>query len=114
MIPNANTKAVRINSTSIPSATEIISLKCNQAKSSVLVTGGNNACVREARDELTSNSVTLNGQPVGVKESDTYLGMVIHSGGANASIHATLNAGMRRAWFKAANIKSIQKSKHLG
>ena len=57
-------------------AFNILSLKANQEKSSILVTGGDNVRVRKVRQDLKDEPMKLHGVEVMLK--DVYLGMVIH------------------------------------
>ena len=106
-IPNKDEDAARRNGEAFSRAIDLLSLEANSTKSSVVVCGGNNLKVKRSRQDLTENPVKFQGQEVGVKESDQYLGVNINQEGFNASVKTTIKQRINRAWNRAANIKSV-------
>ena len=104
---NKDNAAARKNGEQISKAMNILSLEINCQKSAVIVSGGSSAKVKSTREDLVNNPVLLQSKPVPVREQETYLGFVIHEKGFRASVQATIDARVKRAWMKAVNIKTL-------
>ena len=68
---------------------------------------GGTIATRMMREQLTRDPMAIQGHPIKLAESDTYLGMVIHQEGVKASIEATFKQRKGKAWGKVPAIKSL-------
>ena len=106
-ILNANVAAARENGVKVGRALEILSLRANPKKSSIIVTGGKKEVAKMMRNELTNDPVKIHGQSIGVSEVDPYLGVFIHQDGIKESINHSVKMRINKAWGRAAQIKNL-------
>ena len=106
-ILNASVDAARKNGVLIGRALEVLSLRANPKKSTIVVTGGKKDDAARLRQELKDDPVLIHGSSIGVSEVDPYLGMYIHEKGIKESINHSVKMRVNRAWGRAYSIKNI-------
>ena len=85
LVTNKDTDTARRNSEKVACAMLVLSLETNEAKSSVLVTGGDNLVTRETHAKMRSNKTMVLEKDVECKVQDMYLGFVMHEQGFKQS-----------------------------
>ena len=85
-------------------ALQTICLKSHPDKSEVVVSGRTKAA-KEVRENLKRDPALMQGLPVKVSESATYLGMKVSETGHRETIHATACHRVIKAWGRVKEIK---------
>lgn len=93
---------VQVNCKVITEMLTELGLQAHPDKSGVLVFGLNK---EQFKDEMLNDPPTVQDFDMGVKKSETYLGMIFDEDGADASITKTLEARKYKCLTKAADIK---------
>ena len=83
-----------------------LSIKSHEDKT-VIIVPGKTIFARKMREDLTSDPMVIQGNPVKVATQDLYLGMVIHQDGVKESIEATAKVRKGRAWGQVPVIKAL-------
>ena len=83
-----------------------LSIKIHEDKTVIIAPGGTMAA-RKLRDDLVKEPMVIQGNPIKIAESDSYLGMVIHQDGVKESIEKTFQQRKGKAWAQVPVIKSL-------
>ena len=83
-----------------------LSIKIHEKKTVIIAPGGTMEA-KKMREDLEKNPMMIQGNPIKIAESDSYLGMVIHQNGVKDSIVTTFNQRKGKAWAQVPAIKSL-------
>ena len=90
----------------IGDALERISLQSHPTKTEVIISGRNKKAVKMS-ERLQKKPALMQGNPVKVSESGTYLGMLVSNLGYKDSIDKTARHRVAKAWGRVADIKAV-------